>query len=366
MKIGVDIREAFREKAGKGYYTIHLVSHLLGIDKKNRYVFYTDKPVETLNGHDNAKTKVISGGGLKWHRKVLKDSYKEKIDIFFSPTSYIIPAIHNPKKMSVVMTVHDLISFLFPQKHNKKAVILERLLLKKALRKSEHILAVSKNTKKDICNRFPCNPRKVSVITNAASNIFQPMKNVDLEFFKHEKQLPEQFIFSAGTLEPRKNYDVLIKAFSKVIKEFPKYKLMIAGKKGWNYEIIFKTVKDLKLKDSVIFLDYIPERDLVMMYNLATAFAYVSLYEGFGIPPLEAMQSGCPVIASNTSSIPEVVNDAAILVNPHNEDEIAKAIIKVLHSEKLRNNLREKGFKQAQKFSWKRNAQKLLNLFEEL
>jgi glycosyltransferase involved in cell wall biosynthesis len=366
MKIGIDIREAFKEKAGKGYYTIHLVSNLLKIDKKNKYLFFTDQPIEALSGHENTEIRLIEASGLKWHRKVLKESYKQNIDIFFSPTSYIIPAIHNPKKISVLMTVHDLISFLYPQKHNKKAVIIERLLLKKALKKSAHILSVSKNTKSDICNRFSCNSRKISVIPNAASDVFRPLENEDLIYFKEEKQLPDKFIFSAGTLEPRKNYDILIRAFSKIKSEFPKYKLLIAGKKGWNYENIFKTVEDLDMGDSVKFLDYIPERDLVRLYNLATVFAYVSLYEGFGIPPLEAMQSGCPVITSNVSSIPEVVNDAAILVNPEKEEDIAQAMKKLLGSPEMQSGLRKKGLKQAEKFSWKKSAQKLLNLLEKM
>lgn len=366
MKIAVDVRDAFREKAGKGYYTIHIITHLFEIDKKNKYILYANQPVETISKDKNVEVKVIPEKGFKWHRAVLKDSYKEKIDIFFAPTSYIIPAIHDPEKISVAVTVHDLIAFLYPQKHNKKAVILERLLLKKALKKSALVLAVSKNTKNDICNRFPCNPRKIKIISNAASEIFHPMEDVDLTFFKEEKQIPDKFIFSAGTLEPRKNYEGLIKAFAKVRKQFPDYKLLIAGKKGWNYKSIFDTVENLNLSESVVFLDYVPERDLARLYNLATVFMYVSFYEGFGIPPLEAMQSGCPIIASNVSSIPEVVNNAAILIDPRNTREMAEAMKKILHSKKLRDDLREKGFKQAQKFSWKRNAQNLLDLFESI
>lgn len=366
MKIAIDVRDAFREKAGKGYYTIHIVTHLLEIDKTNKYILYTNNPIETFNKHENAEIKVISGAGLNWHKRVIKDCYKASADMFFAPTSYIIPAIHDPKKINVVMTVHDLIAFLYPQKHNRKAVFIERLLLNKALKKSAGILTVSKNTKNDICNRFSCNQCKIQVIPNAASEIFAPTENVDLEFFKKEKQIPDSFIFAAGTLEPRKNYEGLVRAFSKAIKDFPDYKLLIAGKKGWNYQNIFETVNKLHLDNYVVFLDYVPERDLARLYNLATVFVYPSFYEGFGIPPLEAMQSGCPIVASNVSSIPEVTGEAAILIDPNNDDEIAKGIKKLLRSKKLRNEMREKGFKQAEKFSWKRNAQKLLNYFKKL
>lgn len=366
MKIGIDIRETVHEKAGKGYYAAHLVDEILKHDKVNQYILYTDCPVEIYKKFANAETRQIHKKGLFWHKSTLTDAYKEGLDIYFSPTSYIIPAIHNPKKLKVVMTVHDLVAFMFPQRHNKKAVFTEKLTLQQALKKVVKVLSVSENTKRDLINRFKCNDNLVDIVPNAASEIYEPIPEEIYDHFKEAHNLPDKFVFSAGTLEPRKNYPTLLRSFAQVVQEFPDIKLLIAGKRGWMFDEIYKTIHDLGIEDNVRFLGYVPERDLVYLYNMATVFVWPSLYEGFGIPPLEAMQSGCPVITSNTSSLPEVVGDGAIIVDPNDENALADAIIKVLKNSEYSKELVRKGFNQSKKFSWKLSADRFLDIIKSL
>ncbi len=366
MKIGIDIREAVRGKAGKGCYTAHLVEDILKSDKKNRYLLYTDRPIVLYRNFDNAKQVIIDKKGFKWHRAALKNIYKENCDLFFAPTSYIIPALHNPKKLKVIMTVHDLVAFLFPDKHNKKAVLTEKATIKKALKKSVRILSVSQNTKNDLSKKFKISDDAIKIVPNAASDIFEPIDKENFDHYIDEKQIPEKFIFIAGTLEPRKNLPVLFKAFAQVLKEFPDYQLLVAGKKGWMFREIFETQARLGLDGKVRFMDYVPERELVYLYNLASVFVYPSVYEGFGIPPLEAMKCGCPVVTSNISSLPEVVENAAIKIDPKEPEALSDAIKSLLRNDKLRKELIEKGYKQSEKFSWKLSAKKFLDIIKTL
>jgi len=366
MLIGIDFREALGNRAGKGYYAYHLTSEIIKHDRENQYILYTSKNTSEFEKYKNVAVKVITKKSLLWHLAVLKNLYKEDVNVFFSPTSYIIPAWHDPLKLRVVMTVHDLVAFLFPENHNKKAMFAERIFLKKALNRVIHIFAVSLNTKRDLITQFFIPNELVSVVHNAASENFKVIPKEELKDFAQENNLPKKYIFAAGTLEPRKNFSMLIRSFAQVAKEFPEYKLLIAGAKGWYYDEIFETVSYLKLEEKVKFLGYVTSEELEKLYNLAEIFVYPSVYEGFGIPPLEAMKCGCPVITSNTSSLPEVVGDAAIKINPKKEKELTERIIELLKDENLRSELKKKGFEQAQKFSWEKSAKEVIGFFNKL
>lgn len=362
MKIGIDVRETANEKTGKGYYAFHLVKALLSLDNKNEYILYSNQEIY----FDNATIRIINKKGLFWHKKVLSDIYKSGIEIFIAPTSYIIPALHNPEKVKILMTVHDLIAFLYPKNHNKKAVLTEKLTLARALKKVKKVLSVSENTKKDLIKLFHIKENKIEIIHNAASDSFGIVEDDLCEEMRKEKGLPKEFIFSVGTLEPRKNYGTLIEAYAKIKAHHQDTKLLIAGKKGWKSESIFEKVEKLGLKNDVIFIGYVTEDELAKLYNLATVFAYPSLYEGFGIPPLEAMKCGCPVVTSNISSLPEVVGDAALLINPNSAEDLANALHKLLSDPSLQEDLKAKGLDQHKKFSWETSARKLLAIINQV
>lgn len=363
MKIAIDIRTAGGERTGKGWYTFHIVSNLLEIDKKNNYILYTKNGIAGFERFKNAKMKIMDHPSAIWHMKVAKDVGSEGADIFFSPSSYITPALM-PKSVKTVLTVHDLVAFLFPGTHNKKATLIEKITLKRALKKASHVITVSKNTKKDLLKKFKYKEEKVSIVPCAGAEEFRPMEKDKLGDFIKQTNLPPKFFLAVGTIEPRKNYTGLIKAFAKLNKVHPDVHLIVVGQKGWGYEEFFNLIRKNYLNRKVHTLGYLSNKSLMNLYSLSQALVFPSFYEGFGIPPLEAMRCGCPVIASNTSSIPEVVGDSAILINPENPKEIAAAMAKILKDPELREGFSKKGIEQAKKFSWRTSAEKLLKIFE--
>ncbi len=358
MHIAIDIREAVKpKKTGKGWYAFEIIKNLLAQHPEDTFTFYTDQPYPEWEQFPKVTQKFFPPSALHWHLKVARDLKKLKPDIFFGPTSYIIPALV-PKSLNVIVTVHDLIAWLYATHHNLKATIIERLTLPLAIKNIKKFVAVSENTKRDLQHFFKIPPEKIEIVPCAASENFKPeIENIE------EKENGPHFL-AVGTLEPRKNFITLIKAFADVVKKHPNYSLKIIGGKGWYFEKIFAAVRDLELEDRVQFLGYVDDRELRAYYQQATALVFPSLYEGFGIPPLEAMKSGCPVIASRAASIPEVVGDAALLVEPSSASGLSEAMLRVISSPELRQELREKGFTQAEKFSWSQSAKKLYRIMK--
>lgn len=365
MKIAIDIRSAGGEKAGKGWFTFNIVRNLLKIDKKNEYILYCSDFVAGFEEFKNARQKRIMGKSILWHINTAIDVYKEKANIFFAPTSFIIPILL-PKSTKSIVVVHDLVAFLFPKTHNKKAVFIEKLLLKTALKKAYKIVTVSKNTKKDVIEKFAIDEQKIEVIYCSAGEGYGKVKEEILKEFAEKTNLPNKFFLAVGTIEPRKNYVNLIKAFALIRERFPEYYLIIVGKNGWEFESVYEEIKRNYLQKYVHILGYLSEKSLVNLYNLAEALVFPSFYEGFGIPPLEAMKSHCPVISSCTSSLPEVVGDSALLIDPESPSQIAEAMVKIIIDQDLKNSLKEKGLKQSEKFSWEASAGRLYEMIHKM
>lgn len=366
MKIAIDIRDAGGEKTGKGFFTYGLVKALLALDKANQYILYSDKAEMPFPSQSNLIFKPIPENGLRWHFAVLKDLKKDRPDLYFAPTSFIIPSLA-PKWLKVVIVVHDLVAFLFPKNHAKKAVFIERLTLSKALKKSSHVFVVSENTQNDLIKHFNFPKAQTTEVPCAPhANYQKELDSKESEKISKKYNLPEKFILGVGTIEPRKNYSNLIKSFVIVKRKYPDIKLVIVGKKGWKYQEVLQIVKQHNLQDDIIFTGYMPDDDLHHTYHLAEMFVFPSLYEGFGIPPLEAMASGCPVIASNSSSLPEVIDDAGLLIDPKNSIKIADAIVSLLENPQVRSNLIEKGFYRSKRFTWEKSAEIALNEFNAL
>ena len=366
MKIAIDVRDADGEKTGKGFFTFGLVKAILAQDPFNQYLLYSDKPSNPFPKQDNLTFRHIDKRGLKWHLETLKDLKSERPDLYIAPTSFIIPALA-PRWLRVALVVHDLVAFLFPRNHSKKAVFVERLTLRSALRKASKVFVVSENTQNDLINLFNY-PKSQTVEIPCAphDSYFDELNPKDSEKVRKKFNLPEKFILGVGTLEPRKNFANLIKSYIIVKRKYPEYKLVIGGKKGWKYQELEQLVKLHHLEQDVLFLGYVKDEDLHHLYNLAEVFVFPSLYEGFGIPPLEAMASGCPVIASNTSSLPEVVGDAGLLIDPRNSVKIADGIISLIENQQLRNMLVERGVHRSRKFTWDESAQKALEEIQKL
>ncbi len=365
MKIAIDVRDADGQKTGKGFYAFGLIKNILEQDQENQYILYSDQAKSPFPAQENVTFKHVDKTGIKWHFATLSDLKKERPDLYFAPTSYIIPAMA-PRWLKVILTVHDLVAFMFPKNHKKKAVLIERFTLKHALKNSSKIFVVSENTKNDLINRFHLPKSMMAEVPCAPNELYRnEFDQKQAEHISKKYKLPKHFILGVGTLEPRKNFATLIKSYVIIKRRFPDYKLVIVGKCGWRFHQLQRLVQEYKMEDDVLFLGYVRDHELHYIYHSAEVFVFPSLYEGFGIPPLEAMASGCPVVSSNTSSLPEVVGDAGLLIEPRNSVKIADAIISILENPNVRNMLIERGFKRSQHFNWAHSARLALQAFEE-
>jgi len=361
MIIGIDVRTAIGEKAGIGNYTYNLVKNLAEIDKKNYYILYSNKLPDFKLSNEKFQIKIFKYPSVLWHLRVFLDIIFNKVDIYHT-SSMIIPSM---LKNRCAIFIPDVTNFLFPQYHTLKVKI-SKIFYKRAIRNAKAVLTNSLNSKNDIISLFGDLNNKITITYLAASDEFKIIDNLAyLEKIRSIYNLPDKFILFVGSIEPRKNLKGLIEAFSR-IKEIISHKLVVVGGKGWLNSEIYKVIEEKQLQNNIIFTGYVPDKDLVVIYNLADLFVYPSFYEGFGFPVLEAMSCGVPVISSNTSSLPEVCGDAGIMVNPYDNEQLAETILKVLKDQFLRNKMITEGLKQTKKFSWENTTKQTLSVFEEL
>lgn len=288
---------------------------------------------------------------------------RHKIDLFHSPISYIPPGVNIP----AIMTIHDLRYFHFPETYTRlRRNFLEKMIPISAKR-AWKIIAVSEYTKKDIIEKLGIPPEKIIVIHEGIdSKKFTQQYDSSLQNeIKKKYQLPSKYILAVGHLEPRKNYIRLLEAF-KIFKE--KYKsphsLVIVGQENWFYKNIYKRVNELKIDNFIHFTGYVPDDDLVIIYKSATVFIAPSIFEGFGLTPLEAMAAGVPVIVSNAAAHPEICGDAALYFNPYNIDEIAETLEQTISNEHIREMLKQKAVSQISKFKWSDCCSKTFQLYK--
>ncbi len=371
MRIGIDCRTILNpgkgEQAGVGHYTYYLVKNLLKIDKRNEYVLFFDYRV-TKTKEFKQKNSEIKYFPFSEYKKFLPFSYshmlisaflaRAKLDLYHSPANVIPYTYSGPS----VITVHDLAIYKHPEWFPRGQKFSTRLLVPKSLNKAKKIIAVSKATKKDIIKLFKIPNQRIEVIYEG---VFREKAKVKFESLKRKYKIADNYILFLGTVEPRKNLVGLVHSYNELIKQkrFAKYQLVIAGAKGWKEGEVFKTIRKLKLEDQVRYLGYVAHQDKIGLIKNSTIFIFPSYYEGFGLPILEAMELGAPVITSNTSSIPEITDHSAVHINPAKEEEITKALVKVLGSSALRRKLKHAGYNQAQKFSWQKTAKQTLAVY---
>ncbi len=356
MKIGIDIQTTLGRKTGFGFYVSNLVANLKRIDNENEYVFL--KP-ESDQDFSTPKR-------LVWDQLTIpRLARQSKVDILHQPC-FSTPVFYRGK---VVVTIHDLICVFFGHNIPFWSRQFFGRWMPFTYRFADHLIAVSEHTKKDAIKVLGIPEDKITVIHEAADEKYHVITDKAVcQNVRKKYNLGEyEFILHVGTLEPRKNLQFLVRAFA-LAKKDPNFtlKLVITGKKGWYYEGLFQLVDELKMNDEVIFTGYVEDEDLPAIYNAAKIFAFPSLYEGFGLPPLEAMASGTPVISSNTSSMPEVIGEAGILLPPENEKEWAKAMVTLYADKKEWDRLRAAGLIQAKKFSWERCAQETVEVYKKV
>lgn len=266
-----------------------------------------------------------------------------------------------------VVSVHDLAYKLYPRYYSPRVRLLLSILVPLSIRRAERVIVISEQTKQDLIREYRVSPAKIVLTPLAAAPEFQVQKTrIGQQRVLAHYGIQAPFILAVGNLEPRKNLTRIIRAFGTLLRQsLPSHQLVIVGKAHWQGSTVGQEIKRLGLTNKVILTDYVPTDDLVSLYNAAQLFCYPSLYEGFGLPILEAMSCGTPVIASNVSSIPEVAGMAAWLVDPLSEQELTAAMERILTDETLRYELREKGLQRAASFSWAKTAKRTLQAYQE-
>jgi glycosyltransferase involved in cell wall biosynthesis len=369
MRIGIVTNCIDEEHPSYTVYTHNLVKGLNVLDKDNEYflVHHTKSDLDVYSFNKDTLIPLPSfkpASGLIWRYFSLKNGLRKlDLDIAHDPRGVGVFAFDQPCKK--VVTIHDLSSMAFPS-INPGGFLAHRLFGKRTVEKCEKIITVSEFTKSEVIKYLKCPADKIEVIYNGKDDKFKVLGQKEIAGLRKKYNLDFPFILFVGVLQPRKNVPALIKAYASLKKRGIKHKLVIAGGKGWKYDDIFKTVKDLELQKDVIFTGSIPKDDLPILYNAADVFVFPSVYEGFGIPPLEAMACGVPVITSKTTSLPEVVGDAGLLIDPQDISALADAIYRVLDDSDQRSDMIKKGLERAKRFSWERCAKETLSVYRSI
>jgi glycosyltransferase involved in cell wall biosynthesis len=374
MLIGIDGNEAnIKKRVGVNQYAFELLKnmHKLQEEWKNRHkviVYLSSRPQKDLPKENSRwKYKVIPGQKLwiltKLMPRLLVD--KEKPDVFFTPSHYAPPISTVPR----ICTIHDLGYLKFSGQFNKYDFWQLKYWTAISLFISKAIIAVSNSTKRDIVRHYSSVSDKIVVTQHGydKSRFNTKISNKDVRRVKNKYSIVGDYVLFISTLKPSKNIEGLLEAWKLVLKDFPSYQLVIAGKKGWLYKTIFKKVKDLKLESKVVFTDFISEEDKPALISGAKVFTLPSFWEGFGMDALTSMACGTPVVVSDIEALREVTDKAGIFVDPYKPLDIAKGITKVLSMDKVDyESLAEKGLSQAEKFSWEDAARKTIKILEKV
>ncbi len=371
MKIAVDIRPLLSARpSGVGFYTRLLLTSLLQLDKSNGYFLYlncfkplpVDLPPSWSKRAQIIKTNIPSKVFSVAAGLFAYDWWKIKADIFWLPG---INFISWPKGAKRVITCHDISWLIMPEFYSRKSRWWHKLTRAVSLfKQADLILSVSESTKNDLIEHLHLPADKIRVTPLGVEPL--EVTSSQLGQVKARYNLPEKFLFYLGNIEPRKNIEGILDSFVALSEKFPDLHLVIAGGPGWHPAYVKEIKKRIAQIPQVHYLGYLAEEDKWAFYRLAQAFVYPSFYEGFGLPPLEAMSQGCPVVVSAVSSLPEVVGQAGLLVDPYNTSQIIYALERLLIDKQLRDELIQAGYKQSLRFSWPRAAKRVLDAFNNL
>ena len=399
VRIGIDFTAAAQQGGGIGRLTRNIIGALAKIDHQNEYrlfvaagrrrdeewkvgslgaAFQTSNPLslgQRTKGHPNFRLKTVPFSdhtlAVAWHRLQLPlfvELFTGRVDLFHSP-DFALPPVWRARTL---VTVHDLSFMRLPECFPDGLLRYLGSAVPRAVRRADHIIADSNNTRRDLMELLGTPGPKITVIHSGVEPRFRPLTSEadreTLAAVRCKYALPERFILSVGTIQPRKNLTRLVEAFFMLNAQCStlNWELVIVGGKGWLYEGTFERVRALRLEDRVHFLGFVDDADLPALYNLAGTFAFPSLYEGFGLPPLEAMACGVPVVCSNVSSLPEVVGDAALTVDPLDVAGLAEAMRRAIEDETLRASLVTRGLARAATFTWPEAAQALLGVYSNI
>lgn len=378
MTIGIDGNEAnVNVKVGIGEFSHQLLENFNSSseNKIDFRVYLKNKPNQDMPEiNDHWKYRIFGPGKLWTQWRLPLDLYlhKPRPDVFFSPSHYAPRFSPVPSVVSVM----DMSYYHYPELFNNTDLYQLKNWTKYSVKKAKRVITISKSSKFDIIKLYGIDEKLVHVVyPGIKSNIDLEPHVYPMSELRSKYQIDKNYILFVGTLQPRKNVEKLIEAFSDLKKQAKSQKnskipkdlqLVIVGKKGWLYEPILEAPKRYEVEESVKFLDFIPNEDLPLLYKNALCYVLPSLYEGFGLPILEAMKNDCPVITSKVSSMPEAGGDAALYVNPDNTGDIADKILTLITNDKLRHDLIVKGRKQVSKFSWENAGKETLQILQDV
>jgi len=373
VHVTIDYTPAVKQRAGIGRYTRELVRALVKADPPYRLTLF-------VAGKPRAKSSELPPGvrlcttplsarhmTILWQRLrfPLPADWVARPTNLWHATDFTLPPL---RRAQAVLTIHDLSFLRVPECADPGLQAYLSETVPRSVSRADLILADSENTKQDIVELLDVSPDRIRVVYAGVGEQFAPVEHEgQRQVVARRYGLNLPFILSVGTLEPRKNYPRLIAAYARLRAETDlPHKLVIVGSRGWLYQAIFAQVQRSNLLRDVIFPGFVADTDLPTVYSMADAFVFPSLYEGFGIPPLEAMACGTPVVCANNSSLPEAVGDAALLFNAEDEQALANTMVRILTDQALRERLRQRGFIRARKFTWQKAAQQLLSAYDEV
>jgi glycosyltransferase involved in cell wall biosynthesis len=372
IRCTIDYTPAIQHHAGIGRYADQLIRALIALQPGDDWrLFYVDPenrvPAPPL---DQLARTTLRTSNKPWRLRVLLSTYLRRgqdqtigpAEIFHA-TDHLLPYLARTRS---VFTLHDLTALKFPTTHTQLNRRFLQLMLPHFLRAAEVVIADSYCTQQDALQLYGLSAERVRVVHLGVDEHFKPASAVSTQTVQERYQLPDRFILAVSTIEPRKNLIVLLEACRELRQQNPQLQLVIAGKRGWHSEPFFERLQVLGLTEQVKLLGFVPDEDLPALYSLAVAFAFPSIYEGFGLPVLEAMACGTPVISSNASSLPEVAGEAAIQIAPTEVRDWMQALEQISNDAGLRASLRERGLKQVTRFTWEATARQTYAIYQEV
>ncbi len=386
LKVALDGTSLTVPWTGVGQYTAQLAQTLRGLHDPPKLMFFYgstwsnelyassgDIPKRYILLHTISQRMGMLGNHVTMLKRRFNNYLQEQA--FYKGIKKMMPDIVHgtnfhiyPSDIPTIITIHDLSCFRHPETHPPTRVKWQQVMLPKAIEDAQHILVVSEFTKREVIDYFSVSSEKITVTHNGVNDSFHPRASETCRnVLQHYNLSPQNYILSVGTLEPRKNLEILITAYSRLPKNMlENYSLAIVGMRGWKERKLMKQINPLVKTGKIKLLGYVPQTHLPFLYNGAKAFCYPSIYEGFGIPLLEAMASGTPVIAANATSLPEVVGDAGLLLDSRDVDAWTAGMEKILLDDGMHNLLLKKGLKRSAQFTWRTCAEKTRHVYETI
>ncbi len=367
IRIGFDATPLLGPRSGVGSYTSRLLEAMLRTNPEWEYLLYSNRPLEPLEpelAHARPVVSRLPSRRLIWMQSLLPLLIqRSRPDLCHFPNA--MAPLWQPQPF--VLTIHDASLFLYSQYHPRMRLLSIRLTLPLLARRAAAVICVSHHARAELIGILNLDPEKVYVVHEAAPAGYQPVTDLHhLNLLRRKYGLPERFLLHVGTLEPRKNLQRLVRALYQIRQQGSEIPLVLVGAQGWQMNGLAQEIERLGLQDAIRFTGYVPDEDLPGLYSLATLFVFPSLYEGFGLPPIEAMACGAPVLTSNRGSLPEICADAAHLVDPEDEQALADSLLALLGDADWRAELSRRGQAHARTFSWERAARETAAIYRRV